>query len=149
VNEIRLTNLLLRSIDGKTKRSFAYQCGDTKIGDSSYFDQLRNEFTGARGVKSRMLSMETVDLYDIDCYSGNGQTGEELISLVKQAEASHTLIVFLFHGVGGGHSLNISLEAHSKLIHYLKQKEKEIWIAPMTEVAEYIRNSKSSLKKKS
>ena len=34
VDEIRMNNILLEAIDGKTKRTFAYTCGDMKIGDS-------------------------------------------------------------------------------------------------------------------
>jgi len=48
------------------------------------------------------------------------------------------LLVFLFHGVGGEHSLNVSVEAHSDLLHFLKVNEKNIWIAPMIDVAKYI-----------
>jgi sialate O-acetylesterase len=52
--------------------------------------------------------------------------------------------VFLFHGVGGEHSLNVSLEAHSRLLHFLKQNQENIWTAPMVDVAEYIKNARSS-----
>jgi len=138
-DEIRTMNTLLKAIDGKTKRTFAYPCGDTKIGDSSYLEQLRNDFTGARGVSAAMPGLEQVDLYNINCYVINGQSGDELIALIKQAMANHSLLVFLFHGVGGEHSLNVSLEAHSRLLHFLKQNEKDIWIAPMVEVAGYIK----------
>jgi sialate O-acetylesterase len=51
---------------------------------------------------------------------------------------SNSLIVFLFHGVGGEHSYNVSLEAHSKLLHFLKENEGQIWIAPMLEIAKYV-----------
>src|SRR5882724_10170683 len=60
--DIRLNNVLLKAIDGKSERTFAYPCGDTKIGDSSYFDAVKNEFIGARGVRPGMLSMDSVDL---------------------------------------------------------------------------------------
>ena len=70
----------------------------------------------------------------------NGDSGERMIGLVKAAVQTHTLLVFLFHGVGGGHSINVSSGAHSQLLHYLKDHEKEIWIAPMVEVAEHIRD---------
>ncbi|MDP4189880.1 MAG: chitooligosaccharide deacetylase, partial [Bacteroidota bacterium] len=59
---------------------------------------------------------------------------------------SHTLLVFLFHGVGGEHSINVSREAHSQLIHYLKQHKNEIWVAPMVEVAKYIKKNQSHKK---
>ena len=102
-------------------------------------DGLKNDFIAARGVASEMLPIDKVDLYNIGCYTINGQTGSQLIDLVKQAMSTHTLLVFLFHGVGGEHSLNVSLEAHSQLLHFLQQNENNIWVAPMIDVSKYIK----------
>jgi sialate O-acetylesterase len=139
VEEIRVNNTLLKAIDGKNIRTFAYPCGDLKIGDVYFYNDLKNDFAGARGVSPGLQTAAQVDLTNIDCYAINGQSAEYMIDLVKKAQASHTLLVFLFHGVGGGHSINVSLDAHSKLIHYLKDNEKNIWIAPMVNVAEKIK----------
>ncbi|HSU49987.1 MAG TPA: polysaccharide deacetylase family protein [Segetibacter sp.] len=139
-DEIRMTNTLLKAIDGKTKRTFAYPCGDTKIGDSSYISSMKNEFVAARGVKPEMSKINQIDLYNVNCYGINGETGDQLIALVKKAMETNTLLVFLFHGVGGGHSLNVTLQAHSQLLHFLKQNEKDIWIAPMIDIAEYVKS---------
>lgn len=148
VGEMRMNNTLLKSIDGKTQRTFAYACGDTRIGDTLYMERMKGEFTGARGVRSEMPAINNIDLDNIPSYMINGQSGEELIAMVKKAMAEGRLLVFLFHGVGGEHSLNVSLEAHSKLLHFLKQNEKNIWVAPMTEVATYVRNYKEGGKAK-
>jgi peptidoglycan-N-acetylglucosamine deacetylase len=139
-DEIRSMNTLLNAIDGKTKRTFAYPCGDLKVKDTAYIDRMKNEFVAARGVHMAIPTAEKVDLYNVNCYVVNGQTGEELIEQVKGAEAKGGLLVFLFHGVGGEHGLNVSLEAHRQLLHYLKVREKHIWIAPMLEVAEFIKS---------
>lgn len=139
VSEIRLNNVLLNAIDGKTMRTFAYPCGDLTIGDTLFYTGLRKEFAGARGVTAGMQPIDKVDLDNIECYGMNGDGGDRMIGLVKAAMRTHTLLVFLFHGVGGGHNINVSLSAHSQLLHFLKDHEKEIWIAPMVDVAEYIR----------
>ena len=139
-DEIRMMSSFLLAIDGKAKRTFAFPCGDTKIGDSAYFDGLKNEFVAARGVAPGMPTLDKVDLYNVSCYGVNVQSGDQLIALVKQAMQKNGLLVFLFHGVGGEHSLNVSLDAHSQLLHYLANNKNEIWIAPMIDVAEYIRN---------
>jgi peptidoglycan/xylan/chitin deacetylase (PgdA/CDA1 family) len=138
VNEARINNTLLKAIDGKEKRTFAYPCGDQKIGDVYFYKHLEKDFAGARGVSPGLQAAADVNLDNIDCYMINGQSADYMIDLVKKAEASHTLLVFLFHGVGGGHNINVSLDAHSKLLHYLKANEKNIWIAPMVNVAESI-----------
>jgi sialate O-acetylesterase len=139
VSEIRMTNTLLHAIDGKTERTFAYPCGDTKIGGVSYIDAVKSEFTGARGVQFALQDVSQVDLFDIKCYGVNGQSGDELVAAVKKAMEQHKLLVFLFHGVGGEHGLNVSLEAHRQLLQFLKAHEDEIWIAPMTTVASFIK----------
>jgi peptidoglycan-N-acetylglucosamine deacetylase len=139
VKEIRINNTLLKAIDGKDVRTFAYPCGDRKIGNVNFYDQLKNDFAGARGVTESLQTANKVDLTNIDCYPINGQSAEYMIDLVKKAQQTHTLLVFLFHGVGGGHNLNVGLKEHSQLLHYLKAHEKDIWIAPMVDVAEKIK----------
>ena len=145
-DELRAMNNLLTAIDGKTKRTFAYPCGDTKIHDTSYIDLLRNDFIGARGVRSEMLPIDKIDLYNIGCYGISGQSGEQLTDLVKRSMTTNTLLVFLFHGVGGEHSLNVSLDAHRQLLRFLKQNRKDIWITTMADAAGYIKNYQSKNK---
>ena len=52
------------------------------------------------------LKPRKTDLTNVRCYAIQDQTAEYMINLVKQAEQTHTLFVFLFHGVGGGHAIN-------------------------------------------
>jgi peptidoglycan/xylan/chitin deacetylase (PgdA/CDA1 family) len=141
IKEIRAMNTLLYAIDGKTRRTFAYPCGDRSIRDTNYIEKLKDEFNGARGVQSGMPRPADVDLWNISCYSVNGQTLEQLIGAVNEARKKGGLLVFLFHGVGGEHSLNIDLETHRGLLQYLKQQEADAWITTMVEAAEYITSS--------
>ncbi|MVN77221.1 polysaccharide deacetylase family protein [Hymenobacter sp. HMF4947] len=141
VSEIRANNTLLAAIDGKATRTFAYPCGDRQIGGVYFYDQLKPDFVAARGVMPGLQTAAQVDLSNVQCYAINGQDGTYLVNLVKQAEQSHTLLVFLFHGVGGGHSLNVSLPAHRQLLRYLQANEQRIWVAPMVEVAEKIKQA--------
>lgn len=138
-DEIRLSGTLFNAIDGKTERTFAYPCGDTTAKDSSYIHLVKNDFTAARLVGSKINLIDEVDLFKIYAFSDTGRTANDLINLVKSAKEKNALIVLLFHGVGGGHALNISLSEHNKLMDYLKTNEGDIWIAPMVEVAEYIK----------
>jgi sialate O-acetylesterase len=141
IREIKTMNNILKAIDGKDERTFAYPCGDMKIHDTAYIDGLKRDFTAARGVSSIMQTIDKVDLYNIGCYTISGQTGDQLINLVKQAMNTHTLLVFLFHGVGGEHALNVSLDAHSQLLHFLQQNQNNVWVAPLIDVAKYIKQS--------
>jgi peptidoglycan/xylan/chitin deacetylase (PgdA/CDA1 family) len=144
VNEIKMTNVFLEALDGKKKRTFAYTCGDMKVNDTAFMDQLKGDFVAARGVKSQQHTIDQVDLYNTDCYVVNGETAEQMEQWVKQAVANKSLLVILFHGVGGGNSLNVTLPAHREFLGYLKKNEKDIWIAPMVEVAEHIRMAQNA-----
>jgi sialate O-acetylesterase len=139
IDETRMTNLFLKALDGKTKRTFAFTCGDMKIGDSSFINAMKNDFVAARAVRNQMHKINEIDLYNVDCYMVNGETGAQLIDWAKKAIASNSLLVILFHGVGGGNGLDVSLPAHREFLQFLKKNEKDIWIAPMLKVTEYIK----------
>jgi hypothetical protein len=138
LDEITMAIVLLKAIDGRGKRTFAYPCGDMKVGDSSYVQHLHDDFVAARGVKTGMQTLGEVSLYDIRAYMVSGQSSDELIGLVKTAMENNALLVFLFHG-GGEHNLNISAADHRELLYFLKKNEEDIWVAPLIQIAEYVR----------
>ncbi|MEO5685449.1 MAG: polysaccharide deacetylase family protein [Chitinophagaceae bacterium] len=143
VDETRMNNVFLQALDGKTKRTFAFTCGDMKIGDSSFIGLLKNDFVAARAVRAEMHTIDKIDLFNVDCYYVNGQTAEQMMEWVKQAMETKSLLVILFHGVGGGNSLNVLVPEHRRFLQYLKKNENKIWIAPMIDVAEYIKKQLS------
>lgn len=139
LDEIRMANTLLNVIDGKTKRTFAYPCGDMLAGSTSYVQGLKSEFIAARGVEGKMQKVDEIDLYNIGSFMIMDQSGAELIQLAQRAMEENVLLVYLFHGVGGEHNINVSLEAHAELLDFLKQNEASIWVAPLLEVAEHVK----------
>jgi sialate O-acetylesterase len=143
ISETRMTNLFLRALDGKTKRTFAFTCGDMKIGDSSFINAMKNDFVAARAVRNQMHKINEIDLYNVDCYMVNGETGTQLIAWAKKAIETNSLLVILFHGVGGGNALNVDPAAHREFLVWLKHNQKDIWIAPMIDVAEYVKDWQS------
>jgi len=140
IDETRMTNLFLQAMDGKNRRTFAYTCGEMKIGDSSFIMSMKKDFVAARVVNNQMHQIKDVDLYQVDCYLVNGETSGQLIGWAKKAMETHSLLVILFHGVGGGNSLNVSLAAHRQFLQYLKQNEQNIMIATMIETADHIKS---------
>ncbi len=139
-DEILMNNALLEALDGNKSRTFAYPCGDMSAGDSSYVNFIKENFESARSVKSTHENLDSIDLFDIGCFVVNGQLGDELINQVKHAMQNQTLLVFLFHGVGGEHPINISLEAHKKLLKFIKENENQILIAPLRDIVKFIKN---------
>ncbi len=84
-----------------------------------------------------MHTVDKIDLYNVDCYPVNGQTAEQMIEWAKNAIATKSLLVILFHGVGGGNSLNVLVPEHRRFLQWLKANEKDLWIAPMIDIAEF------------
>ena len=140
IDETKMTNLFLQALDGKTKRTFAFTCGDMKIGDSSFINALKTDFVAARAVRKQLQRIDEVDLYNMNCYGVNGESGPQMIEWAKKAMETNSLLVILFHGVGGGNGLNVELAAHREFLQFLKQHEKDIMIAPLINIAEHIRD---------
>jgi peptidoglycan/xylan/chitin deacetylase (PgdA/CDA1 family) len=138
VDEIKVANTLLEAVDGKNVRTFAYTCGDREVEGELFYSKLKNEFIAARGVYSAMNDINTIDLENMNSFMINGENGIQLIELVKKALENGSLLVFLFHGVGGEHDLNVSLPAHRKLLRYVKANHKEIWTGTLAEAALHI-----------
>jgi peptidoglycan/xylan/chitin deacetylase (PgdA/CDA1 family) len=134
VKETQITNTLLKAIDGKNERDFT-------IKDTLYYNFLKDDFVAARGVTPGYLNKKEVDFSNVNSFFENGSTAEQMIAEVEEAEKKGSFIVFLFHGVGGEHPLNIDLEEHRKLLEYLKKRKKDIWVATMVDVAKYIKEN--------
>jgi peptidoglycan/xylan/chitin deacetylase (PgdA/CDA1 family) len=144
IDETRMTNVFLQSLDGKIRRTFAFTCGDMKIGDFSFIDSMKKDFVAARAVRNQMHRIDEVNLYDLDCYVVNGESSAQLIEWAKKAMETNSLLIILFHGVGGGNALNVSVQSHREFLVFLKQNEKDIMIAPAITVSDYILSRKTS-----
>ncbi|RYF86083.1 MAG: hypothetical protein EOO03_12335 [Chitinophagaceae bacterium] len=99
---------------------------------------MKKDFVAARAVRNEMHPINEIDLYNVDCYMVNNHSFEQMKQWVDDAIASRSLLVILFHGVGGGNGLDVSLPAHRQILGYIKKKEKELYVAPMVEVAKFI-----------
>lgn len=137
-DEIRVTNALLKSVDGKSKRTLGCPCGDTRVRDSSYLHAVSNEFVAFRDGRPDAVTLNRFGDYVIQWSGPSGTTGEEMIAQVKKAMQDNALLICVFHGVGGEHNLNVSEEAHEQLLQFLQQNIDDIWVAPFIEVAEYM-----------
>lgn len=138
MDEVRAANLILEGVDGRRSRSLAYTCGDTHAGGQSFKEEVMKTFPVARGVHGKMEDIMTVDLSNVGSFMINGENGEQLIALVRKAMESHSLVVFLFHGVGGEHNIDVSAEAHRELVQFLKENEDKIWVTTLLEAATHI-----------
>jgi peptidoglycan/xylan/chitin deacetylase (PgdA/CDA1 family) len=142
INELFTANSLLKAVDGKTERTYAYTCSDFKAGQQSFVDSIRGMFVAARNDGAIPESIEEIDLHFVPSWGVVNPSGKALIEYVKKAQEKGTLAVIMFHSVGGGY-LNVSLEAHNELLAYLHGNKEEIWTGTFLDVMSYIKMNRS------
>ena len=137
MSELYTANSLLKAVDGREKRSFAYTCTNHTIQGVSFVDQIRTLFPCARGGGEMPASMDQVDPHYMPSWGVEDPSGEELIRYVDQAAERGTMAVIMFHSVGGGY-LNVSSDAHEQLLDYLHQRRDIFWVAPFQQVMQHV-----------
>jgi len=76
--------------------------------------------------------------------SGDARSAAELGEEIGCAVAKGDWIIYMIHGVGEGtHGLFIDENEHQRLVEYLGGKQDEIWVAPLKEVAQYLKKCES------
>lgn len=145
LGELRTANTLLRAVDGRQERTFAYTCYETSAGGVSFVDEIKPLFTAARAAGDIPPDMQEVDLYLIPSWGCEGSTGGQLIAYAERAADAGTLAVYTFHGVGEEHELNVARDEHRKLIEYLGSHRDRFWTATVAEAASHIRAERKRL----
>ena len=137
VREIEMTNVFLESLDGKKERTFAYTCGDTQTGEGSFIDKIKSQFVSMRGVRGQINKLEALDLNNIDCFVIDNNNAGQLVTWAEKAKEEHGLMVVLFHGVGGGHSINTDRKKHNDFLKYLKSHPDDFWVTTLLDASKH------------
>jgi len=138
MNEINEANDTLQAIDGRNRRTYAYTCGDTMANHRSYVSELKSIFPSARGVRRNNNRIDSLDLYQLNAFSIADHTAKEAIEAIEKNHQEEGLLVFLFHGVGGGHGLNMDINEHRLLINYLNSHKDRFSIVSMLEATDFV-----------
>ena len=137
LSELFTANSLLKAVDGREERSFAYTCTNHSIKGISFVDEIRTLFPSARGGGEIPATMDQVDPHYAPSWGVEDPTGEELVGYVERALEKGTMAVIMFHSVGGGY-LNVSSEAHEHLLKYLEQHSDILWVDTFQNVMKYV-----------
>lgn len=142
LDEIRVMNVFLTAIDGRTEHAFAPPCGEHLAGGADYLAALRASglVRYGRGVDppgDGPIDPMPVDPMNVpSVWFEENATGADLIAAVERAAKSGGMVVLGFHGIGGDY-LSVSAAAHAELIAYLKAHQGTIWVAPFSTVMDY------------
>lgn len=135
--ELHTANTLLKAIDGKIERTFAYTCANYIAGGKDFTDEIQDLFVGARGGSKIPESMNDYDVYNTPSSMVDSPTADELIAIVEAAKKKGTIAVFMFHNVGGGY-LNVGAKEHRVLLEYINENKDEFYTGTFLEVMQYI-----------
>lgn len=133
----------LASVAGNVFHSFAYPCGEQFVGPDrvSYRPIVERLFPAARGTSERVAS----DPWTVDLHSSPGWSLSErdelasVRSFLDEAIDAGRWTILVFHGVGGGHSINVGRDFHRSLVAFLASKRNVAWCAPFATVARRLR----------
>ena len=143
--ELELANVLLNSVDGHSRRTYAYTCSDHWVNGESYVDTIRPMFEAARCKGPIPDDMKKLDLHLMPSVEVEEVTGQQLIEYAKEAAQKGTMLTIMFHSVGGGY-LNVSKEAHRELLDYLYANPDVFWVDTFMKVTDHIRKERKRLR---
>ena len=144
-DEMRVADFALSLIDGEDKRSFGNTCCNTEIGQGETLTSLdpiiEELFIAGRGAyNKKSVHIGDLNYNALGHCSGDGRCGAELSKEIEQAVAAGDWIIYMIHGVGEGtHGLFIDEDEHRQLVHFLGESQDEIWVAPLREIAQYLK----------
>ena len=147
IHEIDVMNNCLFAVDGKAMHTYAYPCTETHVGGKDYVDSLRKygnvKFARIGGdINAVITDFKHLDPLKVPSYGLEDHTSaDKLIAFVKKVQASGGMGIFMFHGVGGDY-ITTSAQAHRKLLAYLKENQKDIWVTTFQQAMDYVMANK-------
>lgn len=147
VDQVNVANTMLYAIDGKRERTYTAPCGDhLAAGGKDYLAALKGQFVAMKvgAASGALATMRGFDPYAVAVVAPVGQSGKQLIEMVKQAAVNGTMISFTFHGIGGDYLSN-SAQAHEELVKYLADNRKIYWTDTFLNVMKYVKAQTASV----
>ena len=138
VQRVRLANVMLSALDGRTKRTFTPPCGDREAGGIDYVNHVKPKFVATKVIGELPITdMHSLDLHAVPVHVPIGVDGASLIALVEEAGELGTMVNFTFHGIGGDH-LPVSREAHAELLQFLADNQDRFWTDTFINIMKHV-----------
>lgn len=139
LDEVALADRVLRSIDGRTVRSFAATCGNLTVGpDGAEIDVTQGVLSHASCIRSGPFAGPlplSVPPTVVPALGIDGKTAGPAIEAIDRTLAAGGWLIILAHGVGPGtHGLFIEIDEHRRILDHLAGLGDAAWGAPVAEV---------------
>lgn len=129
--------------------TFAYPCGETHVGRgeraASYVPVVARRYLAGRGYyHDHPNDPRYCDLAHLLSYRFDIQPWEQHTVVMEGARHSGEWVIFSGHETGGPEDdfLNITLADLERVLSYLDPRRDELWVAPVAEVAAWVRDQR-------
>jgi len=138
----------LMPVIGAGATSFAYPCGEWTVGpdESTYRPMIARLFPAGRGValKKQLVDPLDCDFSFVPAWVLTDKTRtDDVIGFIDDAIEHARWAVLIFHGVGGGHAIDVARDTHRAICRELAVRREEIWCDTFLAVAQHIRQKSS------
>ena len=140
VAELKTANTLLKAIDGKTERSYGYTCSHFVANGVDFTDSIKNIFVAARCDGPIPEIMDGYKTWKTPSSMSVDPEIDDLIAKVEEAKAKGTIVVFMFHNVGGGY-LNTAADVHKQLLQYVSENSDDLYSDSFINVMKYVKDN--------
>lgn len=150
-DELVEANRKIQQLLGVTAKQFAYPCGQTFIGrgreTKSYVPIVAELFESGRGWLDEAPSdPQFCDFAQLTGMESDGKTFDQILPLISQAKNNHQWLILAGHEMAEDGNQTTRLSMLRQLLAYAKDPANGIWIAPVGEVATYIRDKRPQVK---
>lgn len=123
--------------------SYAYTCYQDWVGEqrASYRPIVAELFCAARGgIDQALVDPSTCDWTYINSFHmDESVSGERAIGIIDEAIQQEKWAVLTFHGVGGGHGIDVPRDLHRTLCRHIASRASEIWCDAFRNVVRHLR----------
>lgn len=133
---------------GVTPKQFAFPCGNTFVGRGrsvqSYVPLVADMFDTARTWNDETANdPRYTDVAQVTALRMDGLTFTELRELVEHERETDKWLVLAGHDIGNRGAMTTDVKALEQLLQYLQDPKNGYWLAPVGEVAAYIKQQRS------
>ncbi|MBX3255972.1 MAG: polysaccharide deacetylase family protein [Chitinophagaceae bacterium] len=147
--ELVETNRRLEHLLGVKATVFAYPCGSTYVGrgihTKSYVPLIAELFVAGRGwLNETPNDPAFCDFAQLTGMEMDGKDFGQVLPLIENAKKTGSWLVLAGHEIGDSGNQTTRVEMLKQLIAYAQDPANGIWIAPMGEIARYVKEQRKA-----
>ncbi|WP_353719898.1 polysaccharide deacetylase family protein [Dyadobacter sp. 676] len=148
--ELTETNRQIRNLLGVTPVSYAYPCGHTFIGRGrgtrSFVPLISEMFVSGRGwLDEAPVDPSYCDFAQLTGMETDGKDFEQILPIIDAARKAGQWLVLAGHEMADSGPQTTRLTMLRKLCAYAKDPANGIWIAPVSEIAAYVKSVRDTI----